>query len=504
MKRRDFIKYSCLGITASFIPRGIFALRKNSSLNENIIKPIEMKLNVKPVHAGRIHVDAYGGPCRWHPIARITPEAETEYFHESGKRFFKTVRENLSKDANILKPESVVLHRDWREYEKGDIIKQKSWAKIEKDVSDVDLFLISARIHGLEKYKKPVAWVGNRSWNLDWSSFLRNEGIEGYALYDWDELNELVSFMRVRKAVRKTKVLSVTDRPDSPPVCLLAEIKPDDMEQKFGVDYQFASYKEFFNEMDRISQDRTEQEKAEEIVNRLLKNAGEVFMKKKYVLNDVNFYLTAKSMMNRYNCNAFIIRCFELCGSHIAADRKITPCLANILLRDEGLPSACEGDLNALFTAMIMMYLSRKPVYMGNVHYNAENNTLRVYHDAATLKMKGLQEPDLPYEIQPFTHETSGAFGTTIRYDFSLDKGQPVTVTRFDPVRRKAMLTKGKIVGGRGFRDYGCTLGVHIEIPDVKEFYHKGADIGSHLIVVYGDHTDEVKKLGEIMNYEVL
>jgi len=385
-----------------------------------------------------------------------------------------------------------------------DIIKPENWEKIEADVSDVDLFLTSYRIHGLEKYNKPIAWVGNGSWNLDWSAFLRNVGVEGYAPYDWDELNELISLLRIRKAIQKTKVLVVSDRPGKPPICLLASIKENDLKEKFGVDYQNVSYKEFFDEMDRITLSETGQRKAKDMTDRLIENSKNTFIRKENIQNDINFYLTAKSVMNKYNCNAFIIRCFELCGSHIAADRKITPCLANILLRDEGYPSACEGDLNALFTTMIAMYVSRKPVYMGNTIYDAEANILRITHDAATLKMKGLEQPDLPYEIQPFTHETAGAFGTTVRYDFSLDKGQAVTVLRANPVRRLMMLAKGEIIEGTGFRETGCSLGVNIEIPDVKEFYHKGADIGSHLVVVYGDYTKEIRKLGEIMNYEVV
>ena len=137
-------------------------------------------------------------------------------------------------------------------------------------------------------------------------------GIEGYAPYDWDELNELVSLLRVRKAIQKTKVLNVTDRPGKPPVCLLAGINEKELKEKFGVDYQYVSYKEFFDEMDIITQSNPEQEKAK----------------------DIKIYLT-KSIMEKYNCNAFIIECFELCGSRIAADRKITPCLTNILLKEE-------------------------------------------------------------------------------------------------------------------------------------------------------------------------
>ncbi|MFC2126299.1 hypothetical protein ACFLU5_16005 [Bacteroidota bacterium] len=513
LNRRNFLKSTGIGITTLSITNNIHAsakhledVTKDSTFfsNPDNQKPVDLKLNVKPIYSGRIHLAAYGGPCRWDAMEQMTPEVETRNFSQRSKRFFETARDRISEDSYLMQPESVVLHRSWKEYEKGDIIKTENWEKIEADVSGVDLFLTSYRVHGLEKYNKPIAWVGNGSWNLDWSAFLRNVGVEGYAPYDWDELNELISLLRVRKAIQKTKVLVVSDRPESPPICLLASIKEKDLKEKFGVDYQNVSYKEFFNEMDRITLSKTEQEKAKDMTDRLIENSKNAFIRKENILNDINFYLTAKSVMNKYNCNAFIIRCFELCGSHIAADRKITPCLANILLRDEGYPSACEGDLNALFTTMIAMYVSRKPVYMGNTIYDAEEKRLRITHDAATLKMKGLGLPDLPYEIQPFTHETAGAFGTTIRYDFSLDKGQAVTVLRANPVRRKMMLAKGEIIEGTGFRETGCSLGVNIGIPDVKEFYHKGADIGSHLVVVYGDYTKEIRKLGEIMNYEVL
>jgi L-fucose isomerase-like protein len=208
--------------------------------------------------------------------------------------------------------------------------------------------------------------------------------------------------------------------------------------------------------------------------------------------------------MKRYNCNAFSMECFELCGSHIAADRKITPCLSNVLLRDEGYGSCCEGDINALFTAITFMYLTKKSVYMGNTSYIASENRLSISHDAAGLKMKGYDNPELPYEIQHFTDKSAGGFGTTLRYDFLKDKGQEVTISRSNPFRRTIMLAKGTIIDGLGFRQTGCTLGINVEVPKVKELYHQGANIGNHLVVVYGDYIQEMKDLASIMDYEVL
>lgn len=513
MKRRNFIKSTGLGTASLIVPSGISG--NGSSLHtQNHVKaflpdkfvprPIDVKLNIKPVYASRIHEAAYGGPCRWYPMDQMTPEYETKVFQESSQSFFKLVKENLSAVANLMEPLPVVLWRDYRKYENGDMIEPDTWAKIEKEIENIDLFITGYRVPGLEKYKKPVAWVGNGSWNLDWSAFLRNSGVEGYAPYDWDEMRELVKLLQVRKAVRSTRILVVTDRPEDPPVCVLANSDMNKLKEMYGVDYQNISYKEFFAEMDSIVKDKEKQSEAKEIRDKLIRNAGRISMDKEKILNDVNFHLAVKSTMKKYYCNAFTIRCFELCGSHIAAERQFTPCLNNIILRDEGIPSSCEGDINALFTAMTFMYLAKKPAYMGNTLYYAKENRISIHHDAATLKMKGYDQPDLPYEILNFTHESSGGFGTTIRYDFAQDIGHEVTISRANPFSRKIILAKGKIAGGKGLREYGCKLGLDIETPDVRGLFHTCADIGNHLVMVYGDCTDGMRKLGKVLNYEVL
>ncbi len=503
MKRRDFLKTTGLAtvpLSCGWLASGATGLA--AGVADDGPKPIDVKLRVKPVYARRIHIDAYGGPCRWHPMENMTPEAELANYKKSCGAFFASVKKNLPKNALMLKPESIVLGRSWKEYEKGDMIDQKDWKKLDADVSEVDLFLTSYRVDGIERYGKPVAWVGNASWNADWAAFLRKEGLEGYAPYDWGEFNNLVSLLQARKAFRQTKLLLVTDRKGSPPVCVLSCPSADELKQELGIDYQHVTYKEFFAEMDRLAQSGPEQEKAKEITARVVGNATKVHMREDYINNDVNFYLTVKSLMKKYGCSAFSIRCFELCGSKISADRKICPCLANVLLRDEGYPSACEGDTCALLAAMLMMYVSRKSVYMGNVNYDAKKNELRFIHDAAGLRMKSIAGPDSPYEIQPFTHKSTGSFGATVRYDFSRDIGEVVTIARANT--SKLLLTKGQIIGGHGFRNFGCSLGFKVKVPNALELYHKAADVGSHLAVVYGDYTQELRNLADLMKFELL
>lgn len=188
MKRRDFLKTTGLAtvpLTCGWLASGATGLA--AGVADDDPKPIDVKLRVKPVFADRIHMAAYGGPCRWHPMERMTPEAELEAYKRGESAFFKSIKKNLPKDALMLKPESIVLGRSWKEYEKGDMIDQKNWKKLEADVSEVDLFMTSYRVNGIERYGKPVARIDPGSGNADWIAFLRNKGLEGYDLYDWDE-----------------------------------------------------------------------------------------------------------------------------------------------------------------------------------------------------------------------------------------------------------------------------------------------------------------------------
>lgn len=498
MKRRDFLKTTGFGVTSIAIlgkmnASHLFAGTGIDYLEDNH-RPIDVKTNIKPICANRIHKSAYEGPCRFGNLISLTTEAERNNANINCDLFVESIQKKLTKEGVMLKPVSV-------EYPEGDIITQKDWRKLDADVSDVDLFLITYRVPGIERYKKPVAMMSSGITNVDIAASFRNKGLEGYAPYDWDELNRLIALLQVRKAVEQTKLLSITDRPDFSPYGVYSACNLEDMKNELGVDYHVVSYKEFFSEIDRIAQSKYEKKKIEEITDNLINNAQKVHMQREYIISDVTFYFATRSLMKRYGCNAFSIRCFELCGSKRPAKAKFVPCLTHSLLKDRGYPSACEGDINVLLAMMLEMYISKKSSYIGNPYFNKEKDTVNLYHDVPGLKMKGFNEPDLPYEIRNFTF---GGWGSTVRYDFSLDKGQEVTLGRFDPTATKLLITKGTITEGFGVNVVGCSLGLIIKIPNAIEFFHKQAETGHHLAMVYGDIKQELKELADIMDFQIL
>ena len=74
----------------------------------------------------------------------------------------------------------------------------------------------------------------------------------------------------------------------------------------------------------------------------------------------------ASRMMERYDCNAFTTPCKELCASRLPQKNKCVPCITHSLNKDDRIPSACEEDLAVWMAMMMMMYLTRQSVFMGN------------------------------------------------------------------------------------------------------------------------------------------
>jgi len=467
------------------------------------MKPMDLKVGVKPVFVQLIHSGPYEGPCRVGEKRNLDPEMERTRGEENFKRFQEELRRNLSPEARLLDPVKIEWKDDW-------LIPEEELKKLEADIEATDLFFISGglpqypAITIAHRYKKPIAMVGAVA-TVDVSAYLRSRGFEGYAPLDFEELNYLISLLKVRKAVRNTRML-VAMEGDIIPVGVVSTIwNLDDLRNRFGVDRVCLPAREIIDLMKGLPEQ--DSKKAEELTDELMENADKVHISRDGLLQSVRFCVAAKKAMEEFECNAFVIPCFEICARRIAEENRITFCLTHSLLKDDGYPSACEGDINVLMAMALLMYISRKSAYMGNSSIvNREQNVIAVHHDVPGLKMKGLdvatrRAVSPPYEIRNFT---VGGWGATIRYDFSRDAGDSVTLARFDPMATRLLVAKGEIAGGSGFDQIGCSLSSHIKVRDAVELLHKEVDFGHHLALVYGDYVEELKELGKMMGFELV
>ncbi len=482
-----------------------------------VINHRDVKINVKPVYYALIHGGIWEGPCRY-TGGGPGPEQERILYRNQFNEWTKNFSNSLSPEANMLEP----VYYEFPEFYE---INRSDLVKLEADKEDVDLYVVTgtnlsqylASIIGVI-YKKPV------SHGSDTVAYLRSQGLEGYVAGEYGGLNRLISLLRARKAFQQINMLLITDIgiPGYPVTSAVRNFQ--DLNNRFGIGTTVISYKELSDERNRIMGNKNSMAEVENITNKLVKNAQGVHIEKNIFNNgDVLYYYTVKNLMKKYNCNAYSIECFEWCGSRQPDDWKAFPCLSHSLLIDEGCPSACEGDISALLTQNVFMALTKKSSMMGNMNVthkggglswdkdvwvkgaDTEGAKIWLGHNVPGLKMLGFDKPDLPYEIRNFilAKPSFPGWGGTLKVDFTAIEEKTVTIGRFNPLATKMLVTKGEVIGMRGFDYYGCNHGVILNVQDPEEFELKAYDYGSHHVMVYGDCTRELRHLADMLKIEV-
>jgi L-fucose isomerase-like protein len=353
-----------------------------------------------------------------------------------------------------------------------------------------------------QRFKKPVILALAAGWGLDAPAGIRNLGLEGYYAADWPELSRLLRILVARKAFRETRILRVTNFPGRLPSGVASAIPDLDLlTKRYGIQHETLDYERFFGDMDVFVNRPANREAARALASQLVGAAASSTMSLDEVSNSMLFHLYVDDTMSRLRANAFTIECFELCSSLNPWKRHFTPCASHALRKDAGMPSACEGDVNALLAMAAEMYLSRKSVYMGNPDIDVQASTVKLHHSDAGRRPRGIDGADARYEIDAFA---KAGFGATLRYDFAADKGETVTLGRFAPCGTKMLVTSGPIVGGGGLDGIGCAQNVEVRVPDGRDLLRQMANFGHHLALVYGDYVADLRDLGDMLGFEVV
>lgn len=462
-------------------------------------------LAVKFVHTGVIHQEAYEGSCRHGNLKYLTMEAETRTYGQGLDALTKRVNGYpFGPGIRALEPQGIYL---WVEKENPEImLMDDELRKLDGDDPQTDVYVVTGGLPQFtcvriaETYQKPVIFMSPSGWGLDVPAGIRAIGQESFYVQDMDQLGDLLMVFKARKAFASTRFLNVTNFDVVPKGVISSLNDLDFIRDHYGMDYHSVNYEQFFSEMDRFTADREIRRKSEMLADELIRAAGASNMTRDDVISSVLFYLTVLHFFDRYECNAFGVECFELCSSMHPWNRRFTPCMTHSLLKDEGFPSTCEKDLNALLAMSVMMYLTNKPAYMGNPDFDLEAGIIRLHHSDSPTRMKGFGEQADYFEIRSFTES---GFGATLRYDYQSHCGQKVTLARFDPSGKKILLIPGEIAAGGGMEGYGCAQTVSLAVKDAREAMRAMHDYGHHLSMVYGDCTGQVRDLATLMGFGV-
>lgn len=172
------------------------------------------------------------------------------------------------------------------------------------------------------------------------------------------------------------------------------------------------------------------------------------------------------------------------------------PCVALMMLQDEGIPAACQGDIDALLTMMLLERATGWISFMGGGFH--ENGRLLVNHCVLSRRMAGADAPLQPYYLGRYHDRFNSPTVHTIP-----EPGQPVTVARLTRNLEGLLLTSGTLVECIDPPDR-CRNTLVIDVADPARLLAQVQGHQNHLVVALGDHAAGLARLCREAGIEVI
>ncbi|MCM1042889.1 MAG: hypothetical protein NC350_01615 [Corallococcus sp.] len=188
-------------------------------------------------------------------------------------------------------------------------------------------------------------------------------------------------------------------------------------------------------------------------------------------------YRALEETAQQHNLDGYTLRCFDLLPS-----LKATGCLALAECNAKNLVAVCEGDIAAMISMLIVKVVTGQSSFQANPsRINTENNTVVFAHCTVPFDMLESYRFD--------THFESG-IGVAVKGEM---KQCDVTVFRMSADLKRYFVCGGKIIRNLDDKNLCRTqIEVQLDTP-VTELLE--TPCGNHHIIVYGNHTEEIKNL---------
>ena len=255
---------------------------------------------------------------------------------------------------------------------------------------------------------------------------------------------------------------------------LIGRVSPWLINEKFNLPYTHISLKKFYEYYENVNGEEGWDAVAEVVEKaEAIKEPGRDDLTKAG-----RIYLAIKHILEDYHLDGFTIGCFDLIGKI-----KGTPCLALAMFNAQGIPAACEGELNSLLAMAIIRRFFNKPAFMGNIADYGEDYLILAHCTAPIIS---------PYKLR--THfESSMGVGVEVR----LPKGKASLMKMRG---RKAVVADVEVVGHE-HSENRCRTQLKLRVEDAMDFID--GTMGNHHMLAYVD-AEELADLLSELGFEVM
>ena len=432
--------------------------KKGLKMQRGIVK-------IKPIYIGIHHYrDVYGSVCSADVVGTPPiPPPTREELEASTRAMVERFEENLEVDfVRLEDPLIIKEHRDLR--------------RLRAELSrDVDALLVGTigrtplELRTLSRYNLPM--IGRSVYNLP---TLRAAASANF-----------LRALRVKKFLKESKFLYIGEIPS-----FSAPNGPRDfwaLEERLGVRGRHIESNKFYRWFDRVSEEEAKGE-----LENWQKDFDQVLEPdERELLNAARVYLALRSLCEREDANGLTVNC-----GRFTEERPVVPCLAFDRLIDEGVMCACEGDITAMLSSLILHAVSGQSVLMGNFGYRpgafeAKAGEVTIEHDIIPLSMASTG-----FRIRDYHGRQ---FGVTGYADIKAD--QPMTLLNLDSSLGRVSVIEGTIKGSED--GIHCRIIIHMDVDgDIQRVPE--VIVGSqHVSMTFGRWLSALQEVGDLLGFEV-
>jgi len=410
-------------------------------------------VQVKPIYVGLHHyTHVYGSVCSADVIGTPPfPAVTREELERAARKMTDEFRKSLSVDfVNVREPLVISSHRDMR--------------SIRRSVDfDTDALIVHSR-GAVPLEMQTISNLGLPIARSD-EAFLRG--------------------LRAKKYLGESKFLYIGEIPS-----FSAPGGPYDfprIERRFGVRVRHIETNEFFRYFDSFKDEEVQRE-----LDRWSKDFGVVLEPTKANLADATrAYMALRELSKREDANGLTVNCGRL-----TEERPVVPCLAFDRLIDEGVMCACEGDITAMLSSLLLHAVSQKAVSMGNFgsqkgRFEAKEGEVTMEHDIIPLSLASGK-----FTLRDYHGRRFGVTGYA-----EVAPGQPMTLLNMDKSLSAISVIQGTI---RGSEDgIHCREIVHMDVDGRVEDVPKIIVGSQHVSMTLGHWMNALTEAAKLLDLEV-
>lgn len=306
------------------------------------------------------------------------------------------------------------------------------------------------------------------------------------------ELERALRLLRVIPMMQQTRILLFP-----PARGTSAAQSPEEIKKRLGADV-VAIEEKAFSDMIAAAKDKEVQTE----IDRWTNNAKKIIEPdKEDIRKAARISIALQNLVEQEKAQGLAI------GTCMGWLSKGFPCLGFARLRDNGIPAACEGDMDSLLTMLLFQYAIDQPGFQGNATFDTSRNALWTAHCTAPLKMDGPDGKEAPYLLRGHS-EVSGS-GCVPEVQYRL--GETITRTKFVNLDT-ILVSTGKIIEVPEKSVHGCRTQIVTEVRDAAKMADNWSSALEtedamtllHRVVFYGDHMDNVYHLSRLMGMKVV